>query len=66
MTLYGFPPGSYQYWCRFASGGDAAFTLTETTSPQTWDNGHTCYDFIHGDSVWVTIGSVSSNHITVP
>jgi hypothetical protein len=66
MTLYNFPQGSYQYWCRFGSGGDAEFTLTETTSPETWDNGHTCYDLIHGDTVWVTINSVRSNTLTVP
>jgi hypothetical protein len=44
MTLNGFPVGAHQYTCSFASGGDATFTLTETASPETWDNGHTCYD----------------------
>jgi hypothetical protein len=66
MTLNGFGTGSYQYWCDFGSGGDSAFTLTETSSPETWDNGHTCYDLIHGDTVWVTVGSVRSNTIVVP
>jgi len=66
MTLTGFPPGTYTYWCDFGSGGDAAFQLTETVSPETWDNGHTCYDTIRGDTVWVTIGSVQSNTIVVP
>jgi surface antigen len=66
MTLNGFSTGSHQYTCSFASGGDATFTLTETASPQTWDNGHTCYDFEHGDTVWVVVEGVSSNTIAVP
>jgi hypothetical protein len=66
MTLNGFSPGAYPYSCDFGSGGDATFTLVETVSPQTWDNGHTCYDFIHGDTVWVTVGGVRSNTIVVP
>jgi len=66
MSLTGFPPGSYAYSCDFASGGDATFVLTETASPETWDNGHTCFDFEAGDRVWVTIGGVSSNTIGVP
>jgi hypothetical protein len=66
MTLNGFPTGSYNYTCQFGSGGPATFTLTETAEPETWDNGHTCYDLIRGDTVWVTIGGVSSNVIRVP
>ena len=66
MTLNGFPPGSYSYTCHFGSGGDQSFTVTETSEPQTYDNGHTCYDTIHGDTEWVTIGAVQSNTITVP
>jgi hypothetical protein len=66
MTVNGFAPGSYPYTCNFGSGGDETFTLTETSTPETWDNAHTCYDFIHGDTVWVTIGSVGSNTLTVP
>ncbi len=65
MTLDGFTPGTYTYSCDFASGGDASFTLTESTDPQTFDNGATCYDAVAGDKVWVTIGSVTSNAITV-
>jgi hypothetical protein len=66
MTLRNFGNGSYTYWCRFGSGGDSPFTLTVTLNPQTWDNGHTCFDRIHGDTVWVTIGSVRSNTLVVP
>lgn len=66
MTLNGFSIGTHQYTCAFGSGGNATFTLTETSSPQTWDNGHTCYDLIHGDTVWVVIEDVSSNVIRVP
>jgi hypothetical protein len=66
MTMNGFPIGQHQYSCDFASGGDASFTLTETSSPETWDNGHTCFDFIHGDTVWVSVEGVDSNHIAVP
>jgi hypothetical protein len=66
MTLNGFPTGSHQYTCSFGSGGNQTFTLTETASPQSWDNGHTCYDLIHGDTVWVVIEGVSSNTIVVP
>jgi hypothetical protein len=66
MTLNGFPTGQHQYTCAFGSGGDQTFTLTETASPETWDNGHTCYDTIHGDTVWVVVEGVASNTITVP
>jgi hypothetical protein len=66
MTLNGFPTGSHQYTCHFGSGGDQTFTLYESTSPQTWDNGHTCYDLMSGDTVWVTVEGVTSNTITVP
>lgn len=66
MTLTGFSTGAHQYTCSFASGGDATYTLTETASPETWDNGHTCYDFEHGDTVWVVVEGVSSNSIGVP
>lgn len=66
MTLTNLPPGTYTYTCNFASGGNASYTLTETSSPQTFDNGRTCYDKTGGDTVWVTIGSVRSNTITVP
>ena len=41
MTLDGFTPGTYTYTCDFASGGDASFSLTESTDPQTFDNGKT-------------------------
>jgi surface antigen len=66
MTLNGFSTGQHQYTCAFASGGNQTFTLTETSSPQSWDNGHTCYDLIHGDRVWVVVEGVASNTITVP
>lgn len=66
MTLNGFSVSAHQYTCAFASGGDATFTLSESTSPQTWDNGHTCYDLIHGDTVWVVVEGVASNSIRVP
>ncbi len=66
MTLTNFGTGGYSYTCDFASGGDQSFSLTETSSPETFDNGKTCYDLEHGDTVWVTINGVSSNHIVVP
>lgn len=66
MTLNGFSTGSHEYACDFASGGDASFTLGETESPQTWDNGQTCRDEESGDSVWVVVEGVASNTITVP
>lgn len=65
MTLQNFPVGTYTYSCDFGSGGDASFSLTETSEPQTLDNGHTCFDTEGGDTVWVTIGSARSNTITV-
>ena len=65
MTLSGFSPGAYPYTCNFASGGDATFTVDVGSDPETWDNEMTCNDAIAGDSVWVTIGSVTSNRITV-
>jgi hypothetical protein len=40
--------------------------LTSNSDPMTYDNGHTCYDGIPGDKVWVTINGVSSNVLTVP
>ncbi len=36
-----------------------------TSNPETIDNGETCFDTQSGDTVWVTIGSVTSNTITV-
>lgn len=65
MTLNGFTPGGYTYTCDFASGGDESYRLTETSEPQTFDNGATCFDAISGDQVWVNIGSVVSNRLTV-
>lgn len=66
MTLAGFGSGSYQYTCNFGSGGAQSYTVGVSTSPETWDNGHTCFDSVAGDRVWVTIGSISSNSLTVP
>jgi hypothetical protein len=66
MTLNQFLPGIYKYTCNFSSGGKLTFTINETTEPETWDTGKTCSDSRHGDTVWVTINSVSSNQITVP
>ena len=65
MTLNGFGTGSHQYSCDFGSGGDQTFTLGESSDPQTWDNGQTCYDLISGDTVWVTVNGVTSNTLTV-
>lgn len=65
MTLQHFPVDTYTYSCDFGSGGDQSFSLTETSEPQTLDNGHTCFDSESGDTVWVTIGSIRSNTITV-
>ena len=65
MTLQHFAVGTYTYSCDFGSGGDQSFSLTETSEPQTLDNGHTCFDTESGDTVWVTIGSIRSNTITV-
>jgi len=65
MMLQGFPPGAYTYSCDFGSGGDQGFSLSETSEPETVDNGHTCFDTESGDTVWVTIGSVRSNTISV-
>jgi hypothetical protein len=65
MTLQHFRVGTYSYSCDFGSGGDQSFSLTETSEPQTLDNGHTCFDTESGDTVWVTIGSIRSNTITV-
>jgi hypothetical protein len=65
MTLQGFPVGTYSYSCNFGSGGDQSFSLTETSEPQTLDNGHTCFDTESGDTVWIMIGSIQSNTITV-
>lgn len=66
MSLTGFSAGNHTYTCNFASGGDQSYTVSVSASPQGWDNGHTCYDGIVGDRVWVTIEGVSSNTLTVP
>lgn len=58
--------GSHQYTCAFVSRGDATFTLNETESLEYWDNEHTCYDFEHGDTVWVEVEGISLNSIVVP
>jgi hypothetical protein len=65
MDLSGFAPGTYTYTCDFASGGDASYQVSVTSDPESIDNGETCFDAEAGDQVWVTIGSVSSNKITV-
>lgn len=65
MTLKGFTPGVYRYTCTFSTGGDATFNITVSSNPQTFDNAKTCYDTVNGDVVWVVIGSVASNKITV-
>ena len=65
MSVSGFQAGSYAYTCNFGSGGNQSYTVALTGSPQTFDNGHTCYDGIRGDTVWVTIGSAKSNVLTV-
>lgn len=65
MTLTRFPPGRYDYTCNFLRSGRLTFSLKKTTEPQTWDTGNTCYDTIRGDTMWVTINSVTSNKITV-
>lgn len=65
MTLSGFPSGSYEYTCQFASGGDASFTIDVTGSPETFDNGKSCYDLEAGDTVSVSVDSVQSNSIIV-
>jgi hypothetical protein len=67
MTWYNFPTGAHTYYCNFSTPPESdPFPKTETTSPQTWDDGHTCYDQQHGDHVWVTVDGVSSNTLTVP
>ncbi len=65
MTLTGFAAGSYTYSCDFASGGNQSYPVSVSGSPETFDNAQTCYDAIPGDTVWVTIGSVMSNVLTV-
>jgi hypothetical protein len=65
MTLHGYAPSTYAYGCNFGSGGDQSFSVRVTSNPETFDNGQTCYDTIPGDAVWVTVGSVRSNTITV-
>ncbi len=66
MDLRNVSPGTYNYTCNFASGGDTTFTLTVTPDPQNFENSKTCYDLESGDQVWVTILGVSSNTLTVP
>lgn len=66
MTFNGFAPGTYTYACTFSTPPQSSpFTIVETTEPQTWDNGKTCYDTQAGDHVWVVVNGVSSNTLTV-
>ncbi len=65
MDLTGFNPGSYSYTCDFSSGGDTSYTLYVPSTSYVTDNGKTCYDLQSGDVIWVTIGSVTSNQLTV-
>lgn len=65
MTLTGFS-GRNTYTCNFSDGTSASYIVNVTGNPQTWDNGATCYDGFRGQRVWVTIGSVASNQLTVP
>jgi hypothetical protein len=66
MTVSGFTAGSYTYTCHFGSGGDANFPVSISSDPQTFDNGHTCYDTIPGDTMQVIVDGVASNTVTVP
>lgn len=63
--MSGFAPGTYTYSRDFGSGGDHSYSVGVSSNPETFDNGETCYDTISGDTVWVTIGSVTSNTNTV-
>jgi hypothetical protein len=64
MTLGQFASGTYRYTCNFGSGGSRTYTLVVTGDPQTFDNGQTCFDNAAGETLWVTIGSQSSNTLT--
>ncbi len=67
MKVTGFSAGNYSYTCNFASGSDTAYSVYIPNSATVgFDNGQTCMDSISGDSIWVTINSVSSNILTVP
>jgi serine/threonine protein kinase len=67
----GFSNGTYQWTCNFSnsSGGDVTtytYTMTITANPMTVDNGQTCWDKNPGEKVWVNVGPVVSNKLTVP
>lgn len=66
MTLVGYSRTSYRYTCDFERGGDQSFTVPVASNPETIDDGRTCYDSVAGDSLWVTVGSATSNTIRVP
>ena len=66
MTTSGFSAGTWAYTCNFGSGGNQTYNVALSGGTQTFDNGATCFDGIVGDTVWVTIGSTSSNTLTVP
>ncbi len=66
MAFSQFSPGVYLYTCNYGNEENQSYPIVVSADPQIWDNANTCYDKHHGDTVWVTAGSVVSNVITAP
>lgn len=65
MDLSGFTFGQNQFVCHFSDGVYGPYSLSLPAGSVFYDNGKTCMDQQAGDHVWVTVGGVESNQLTV-
>ncbi|HEU0028473.1 MAG TPA: protein kinase [Ktedonobacterales bacterium] len=66
MAFRHFSPGAYTYTCNYGSGENQTHSIVVSDDIQVWDNADTCYSSHHGETLWVSVGSIMSNAITVP
>lgn len=67
MSVTGFAAGQYTFSCNFSTPPTSeGFSIKLSGSPQSFDDGHTCYDSLSGDHIWVKIDGSTSNTLTVP
>jgi hypothetical protein len=68
MAFSHFAPGAYTYTCNFGDGDNQIHSVVVSEDLQVWDSADTCRASRQhqGDTLWVSVGSVVSNVITVP
>ena len=60
VTVTGFSPGTYQFYCEMGGTQYGPYTTTVSSSPQTYTKG-TCFNQI--SDTYVIFGSVASNTV---